>query len=191
MFTGIIEEQGIVQRIEKKKNLLQLTIHAHKVLKGTKIGDSVAVDGVCLTVTAKDHQSLSFDIMKETIIATTLKHIRPAQKVNLERALTMSRHLSGHFVTGHVDGIGIIQKKITKTNYVEYKIAVPASLRRYIVKKGSISVDGISLTVGEVGRNTFSVYLIPYTFKITSLGMKKELDSVNIETDILAKYVLK
>ncbi len=191
MFSGIVEEQGIIEKINKRKNSAALTLKAQRSVLGTKAGDSIAVNGVCLTVTAKQGARLTFDIMKETLCATTLGCLHPGQKANLERALKMNDRLGGHFVTGHVDGVGVIDKKIVQTDYVEYRISVDKSLIRYIVPKGSVCIDGISLTVGEVKRNRFSVYLIPHTLKITTLGTKKESDRVNVETDILAKYVYK
>ena len=190
MFTGIIEEQGTIEKVEKKKNLWRLTLKAKKVLKQTKIGESLCVDGVCLTAVFKTKKTLSFEVMKETLRSTTLQFVNPKQKVNLERALRMGDRLGGHFLTGHIDGMGFIKKMIKKKNEVEYQIHAPRSLMRYIVLKGSIAIDGISLTVGRVRKNVFSVYLIPYTLKVTTLGSKSVADFVNIETDILAKYVL-
>ena len=189
MFTGIVEQQGLVQQVIKRNNLIELVIYAPDT-KGIKNGDSVAVDGVCLTATHKKNKILKFDVMKETIFATTLKNIRFNQKVNLEKTLTMGSPFGGHFVTGHVDGVGVIKEKIKKENYLEYKIAIDPKLSRFIVVKGSICVDGISLTVGKAHKGIFSVYLIPYTIQHTTLGKKKTEDLVNVETDILAKYVL-
>jgi riboflavin synthase len=128
--------------------------------------------------------------MKESLDKTTLSSLKPGDKVNLEQALKFGQRLGGHFVTGHVDDLGVISKKVLRPNYVEYQIKVPKAILRYIVPKGSITIDGISLTVGKVEKDHFSVYLIPYTLKVTNLGQKKVSDKVNIETDILAKYVL-
>ena len=191
MFTGIIEEQGIVRHIQTKKNLLHLDIEAKKIFPGTKIGDSIAIDGVCLTVTRKKQNHLTFAVMKETIRCTTFQHLQPSQGVNLERALKIGDRLGGHFVTGHIDTVGRIKKKIDLENYVEYQIQVPAPLTRFIVPKGSIAVDGISLTVGTVTGNAFSVYLIPHTLEVTNLKHKQVGDDVNVETDLFGKYVLK
>lgn len=191
MFTGIVEEKGIIRAIEHKKNLIVLSITAKKVLKGIRVGDSIAVDGVCLTVTQRRGHLAAFDLMKETIDKTTLKFLRPGSEVNLEGSLRANGRIGGHFVFGHVDCVGIVHKKITKKNYVRYDIAVDKKLSRYFVSKGSVSVDGISLTVGEVRGNIFSVYIIPHTLKVTTLGAKEESAKVNIETDILAKYILK
>ncbi len=191
MFTGIVEEKGVVQSLEHKKNLMQLKVAADKIVAGTKIGDSVCVDGVCLTVTNMRGGTFSFDAMKETIDKTALKYLKPKSRVNLERSLKVSGRIGGHFVFGHVDGVGKIEKKVTLENYVRYDISLDKSLTPYIVAKGSIAIDGISLTVGEVKGKTFSVYIIPHTLKITTLGSKKKPDKVNIETDVLAKYILK
>jgi len=191
MFTGIIEERGKVVKVKKKENLLVLTITAQKVLRGTKIGDSIALDGVCLTVTKIKGREFDVDIMLETIRKTTLQYLRPGDSVNLERALKANGRLSGHFVQGHVDGVGTIEKKISGENYSEYKIVVDKSLSPYLVDKCSVCVDGISLTVGAVKANRFSIYIIPHTMEVTALGMKGKSDKVNIETDILAKYIFK
>ena len=189
MFTGIVEEKGIVQSVEKKNNLFSLSIFANKILKNSKIGDSIAVDGVCLTIVSRRGQTLAFDMMKETIDKTTLKYLKKGSQVNLERSLKFGSRLGGHFVLGHVDGVGFIKKKVALPNYVEFQISMDKKLMRYVVPKGSICVDGISLTVGFVKKNYFSVYIIPHTLKITTLGRKKLLDKVNIETDIVAKYI--
>ena len=190
MFTGIIEEQGFVKKIQSRKNLLTLTIGAKKILPKTKVGDSIAIDGVCLTVTGKKASDLTFDLMKETLDCTTFQFFKMRQQVNLERALRAGDPLGGHFVTGHVDGLGEIKKIVCLENYVEYQIAVPLSLARYFIPKGSVAVHGISLTVGKVKRNIFSVYLIPHTLEVTNIRNKIVGDKVNIETDMLGKYIL-
>ena len=190
MFNGIVEEIGIVAALEHQKNLSVLKVRARKVLKGTRLGDSIAVDGVCLTVTDKKKDILAFDMMRETVDKTSLGRLRHGDKVNLERALKAGGRISGHFVTGHVDDVGRIEGKIAETNYTELSIRLPKGLDKYIVPKGSVCLDGVSLTVGKVQRNSFTVYLIPFTKQITTLGAKKKGDWVNIETDILAKYVL-
>ena len=190
MFSGIVEEPGVVTKIVHKKNLNIISVKVKAVHRGTKIGDSISVDGVCLTVTHKANAVLTFDIMLETIRKTTLRYAQPGTRVNLERALKVSDRISGHFVSGHVDGVGVITDRITKENYEEFWVAVPKQLARYVVPKGCACIDGISLTVGEVGAARFSVYIIPHTLKVTTLGLKNEGDKVNIETDLLAKYVL-
>lgn len=189
MFTGIVEEIGIVEDVQRQKNLIILRVRTKKVLKGIKKGESLAVDGVCLTVTNIKKNILFFDIMRETLLQTTLGYLRPRDQVNLERALKAADRLSGHFVTGHVDSVGVIKKRISRPNYTELRISFKKQLRPYLVTKGSICVDGISLTVGKVAKDFFSVYLIPFTKKVTTLGFKKEGDKVNLETDILAKYL--
>lgn len=190
MFSGIVEEKGIVAGIRKKENLIILSIKAKKVLKGVKIGDSISVDGACLTVTKIKDQVVDFDIMKETIDKTTLKFLKVGSEVNLEGALRINDRLGGHFVSGHIDGVGVIRKRISKPNYEEFQIEIPKPLSRYLAPKGSVSVDGISLTLGEVKKNVFRIYIIPHTLDVTTLGKKRDGDHVNIETDLLAKYIL-
>ena len=190
MFNGIVEEIGIVDALERRKNLSALKVRARKVLQGTKPGDSIAVEGVCLTVTEKKKNILAFDMMRETVSKTSLGQLRRGDKVNLERALKAGVRVSGHFVTGHIDGAGRVEQKIAEANYGELSIRLPKGLGKYIVPKGSVALDGVSLTVGKVGKGRFSVYLIPFTTRVTTLGAKKKGDWVNIETDILAKYLL-
>ncbi len=191
MFTGLIEEQGRVELLERKRNFFVLKISAPKILKGTKIGDSISIDGVCLTVVQiKKPWSLNFEMMKETLEKTTLQNLKRRSLVNLERALKAGNRLGGHFVSGHVDGVGTIQKIIKEKNYVEFRISSNKNLKRFLVPKGSVAIDGVSLTIGNVNSKSFSIYLIPYTLKLTTLGIKKEGDRVNIETDLLAKYIL-
>jgi riboflavin synthase len=189
MFNGIVEEMGVIVSITHQTNLATLKVRARKVLKGTKLGDSIAVEGACLTVTEKKKNILAFDMMRETVSKTSLGQLRRGDKVNLERALKAGARVSGHFVTGHVDDVGRIEKKVAETNYEELSIRLPEKLGKYIVPKGSVALDGVSLTVGKVGKGRFSVYLIPFTKQVTTLGAKKKGDRVNIETDILAKYV--
>jgi riboflavin synthase len=189
MFTGIVEEFGIVDKLTAKKNLMTLRVKADQVTKGLKAGESVSIDGVCLTVVNLKNKVMTFDVMKESLAKTTLGNFKPKQAVNLERALKAGHRLGGHFVTGHIDSVGTIREISKQPNYVAFKITMPSALRRYIVPKGSITVDGVSLTVGEVKQNSFTVYLIPYTLKVTNLGKKKAGDRVNLETDILAKYI--
>ncbi len=190
MFTGIVEELGRVQKLEKKKNLFHLQIKAKKTIAGMRIGDSVSVDGVCLSIVRKTKTTLSFDVMRETLITTTVGTFKVGDQVNLERALKASDRLNGHIVTGHVDHMSVIKDVKEADNYWEYKIRIHKKFKKYIVTKGSICVDGISLTVGAVKKDYFSVYLIPITRKLTTLGFKKKGDKVNIETDILARYLL-
>ena len=190
MFSGIIEEIGIVEQINTSKNLSTLKVRAKKAIKGVKPGASIAVDGTCLTVTGIRNNVFTFDVMRESLLKTTLGSLKIKAKVNLERALLANGRIDGHFVTGHVDAIGVIKDKVTEANYTDLRIGLTKDLARHIVPKGSVCLDGVSLTVGEVKKSYFSVYLIPFTKKETTLGSKKKGDKVNIETDILAKYIV-
>ena len=190
MFTGIIERIGIVKRIETKKNLLVFSIDMGPLAKKVRLGDSVAVSGVCLTVASKMARIATFDLMKETIAKTSLRFLGVGGQVNLELALQAGSRLGGHFVTGHVDEVAVIKHIAHEKNWVALRLGVSKMNHKYFVPKGSVSIDGISLTIGKVGRGYVDVYLIPYTLKITTLGLKKTGDYVNIETDILAKYLL-
>jgi len=190
MFSGIVEEKGVVESVVKKQNLFTMTVKARKVLRGTKIGDSIAVNGVCLTVTKKQAGRVTFDLMKETLESTTLKHARTGKAVNLERALKVNSRLGGHFVSGHVDGVGKLLKIVNLPNYVEWQLQLDKSLAKYLAPKGSVCIDGVSLTIGWVADNSFSIYLIPHTLEVTTFGEKKPGDELNIETDLLAKYIL-
>jgi riboflavin synthase len=191
MFCGIVETTSVVKSLTKKQNLYVLAVARPKIFDDVRIGDSIATDGVCLTVTSLKDGCFSFDLMKETLNATSLKHLVAGKKVNLERAMRAEARVGGHFVTGHVDAVGKITDIRTLPNYVEYRISIPKSLMRYIVPKGSVAIDGISLTVGEVRKGWFAVYFIPHTLEVTTIGKKKAGDEVNIETDLLAKYILK
>jgi len=189
MFTGIIERIGIIKKIETKKNLLVYSIDLGALAKKVKLGDSVAISGACLTVTSKKARVASFDLMKETIEKTSLRSLTVGDRVNLELALQASGRMGGHFVTGHVDEVAVIKGITEDKNWVALRLSVSRANHKFLVPKGSITIDGISLTVGKVGKDYFEVYLIPYTLKVTTLGLKKAGDSVNIETDILAKYI--
>ena len=189
MFTGIVEEKGRIAGWGRRRNLCVLQVASQRVFRGTKIGDSIAVNGVCLTVSKKEKRRLLFELMQETLSTTTLKDLRVGSPVNLERALKATSRFGGHLVCGHVDGIGTIAKIVRKANSVEFQISLEKKHTRFLVPKGSICVDGVSLTVGEVGPHFFSIYLIPYTLKETTLGDKKIFDQVNIETDLIAKYL--
>ncbi len=189
MFTGIIEHAGIVKAIERRNNLIILAIDSGPLVKDIRLGDSVAVNGVCLTAASKKGRVVSFDLMKETLASSSLRDITTGQRVNLELALKADSRFGGHFVTGHVDELGTIKAIERKANWVAITISISAASRKYIVPKGSVAIDGISLTVGKVGRSEFSVYLIPYTLKLSNLNAKRPGDPVNIETDILAKYI--
>jgi riboflavin synthase len=187
MFSGIIEELGRIKKISKQGSITLFEIQANKVLEETKVGDSIAVNGACLTVVKKDIDTLSFEVIPETIKITNLGSLKISDKVNLERSLRIGDRLSGHFVAGHIDCIGIIRKKNYINGNLGFEIAVHAGLMQYYLSKGSIAVDGISLTVASKKSNSFVVYIIPHTLENTTLGLKGPSDKVNIEFDILAK----
>lgn len=189
MFTGIIEYIGTIKKIDTKKNLLVFSIDVGPLAKKVRLGNSVSVSGVCLTAAFKKARVVSFDLMKETIKKTSLRSLGVGDKVNLELALQAGNRLGGHFVTGHVDEVAVIKHIAHEKNWVSLRLGISKQNRKYFVPKGSVSVDGISLTVGKVGKDYIDVYLIPYTLKVTTLGLKKTGDCVNIETDILAKYL--
>jgi riboflavin synthase len=190
VFTGIIEQAGTIKAVRHQKNLIVMDVDAGSLVRDIKLGDSVAVNGTCLTATSKKKSVVSFDLMKETIEKTSLKNFAIGDKVNLELALKANSRLGGHFVTGHADEAGVIKAIEHKPNWVAMTISISAENRKYIAPKGSVTIDGISLTVGKVGKKDFSIYLIPYTLKVTNLAAKKVGDLVNIETDVLAKYIL-
>ena len=191
MFTGIIQGMGAVRRITKKGDDAQLLIDAPLELEDVKIGDSVAVNGACLTVTAKSGHDFTADVSAETLKRTNLRALKTGDRVNLEKALRMSDFLSGHIVLGHVDGMGTIREKNVKSQSIIFGVEVEGALSRYVVEKGSITIDGISLTVNSYDKNRFYVNVIPHTAQVTTLGIRKVGDGVNIETDILGKYVEK
>jgi len=187
MFSGIIEELGELNKISKRGNVTLVEIRAKGILEDINIGDSVSVNGTCLTVIKKESGILGFEVMPQTLRMTSLGGMRIKNKVNLERALKVGDRLSGHFVTGHIDCIGTIrQKKYINDNFC-FEISVPVKSMHYILPQGSIAIDGISLTIVEKRSNTFTVYIIPHTLKNTTLGFKGPSDQVNIEFDILAK----
>lgn len=191
MFTGIIEEIGQVKWIINQVDSMRLTIKANLVLKDIKLGDSIAVNGVCLTVTDYNQDSFSVDIMHETIKVTSLAVIKPGSILNLERALAVGGRLGGHFVSGHVDGIGIIKAVKPYANAIYYIIELDTNLIKYCLDKGSIAVDGTSLTIFGIADNKITLSLIPHTVKNSVLGQKIVGDKVNIECDMLGKYVVK
>ena len=176
MFTGIIEKLGIVKAMRRHKNLIILDVDAGGMAKAVKLGDSVSVCGVCLTVTAKRGKVISFDLMKETIEKTSLKVLANGHGVNLELALKANSRFGGHFVTGHVDETGFIRSMERKPNWVAITVTASKTIRKHLVPKGSVTLDGISLTVGRLGKADFSVYLVPYTLKATNLSAKKPGD---------------
>jgi riboflavin synthase len=189
MFTGLIEEMGSVRSMVRGSKSVRLTVAAIKVLSDVKLGDSIAVNGTCLTVVDFSASAFTADVMPETVDRTALAGLKTGDKVNLERTMAVGDRLGGHIVTGHVDGIGIIQSKRRYDNALIIEINAPEQVMKYIVEKGSIAIDGISLTVVNYSDTAFTVSLIPHTASITTLGFKKEGDPVNLETDILGKYV--
>lgn len=191
MFTGIIENAGAVKRITRKGEDALLVIETSLNLDDIKVGDSIAVNGACLTVTQKMDRSFSADVSVETLARTNLKLLKSGDRVNLEKSLRMNSFLGGHLVLGHVDGLGKIQEKINKANSLQFSVEIDTELGRYIVEKGSVAVDGISLTVNRCEKNRFYVNIIPHTARNTTLEFKKVADLVNIETDIIGKYVEK
>ena len=185
MFTGIVEEIGTVKSLQAGR----LTIAADGVLKGTKLGDSMNVNGACLTVTAIGGNTFSIDVMPETLRRTNLGALHPGECVNLERALAADGRFGGHFVQGHVDGTGRVSSVIPEGEALLMKVAAPSDIIRYVVEKGFIAVDGISLTTTNCDAASFTVSLVAYTLQHTTLGHKKPGDVVNLEVDIIAKYV--
>jgi len=194
MFTGIVEGTGKVEKISKNtknRSAIQMTINLGKHAKGLKIGQSVALNGVCLTVTKLSKSSCIFEMIEETTKKTDLGNLRVGGVVNIERSLKTGDRLEGHFVLGHVDGVGIIKKILKKPKEVQVWFEVPKKLSKYVVKKGSIAIDGISFTVVDIKKTLTSVSVIPHTIEVTNLDTKKVGDKLNIETDILGKYILK
>lgn len=193
MFTGIIEGLGNIVAFDKKtsnRSAAKMIINLGKIAKGLKVGDSVAINGVCLTAVDISKGITEFEMVGETIKKTNLGFLRRGDKVNIERSLKVGERLEGHFVLGHVDGVGIISKIEKQSNQIQIWITIPKELSKHIIKKGSITIDGISLTVVDALKDQFSVSIIPHTMQITNLSYKKVGDKVNIETDILGKYIL-
>lgn len=191
MFTGIIEEIGSVKRVSVGGKSGSIEIAAKKVLEGTKVGDSIAVNGVCLTVTSLGSSSFTADVMAETLRRSSLGSLSVGNGVNLERAMAADGRFGGHLVSGHIDGTGTISKMQKEENAVWVHIQANAEILNLIVEKGSIAIDGISLTVAGVSDSEFSVSVIPHTAKETTLLSKKAGDTVNLENDIIGKYVQK
>ena len=193
MFTGIIEGLGSIVMFDKKtsnRSAAKMKIKLDKIAKGLKIGDSVAINGVCLTAVNISKGITEFEMIGETIKKTNLGSLERGDRVNIERSLKVGERLEGHFVLGHVDGVGILSKIEKQTNQVQIWIKIPKELSKHVIKKGSITIDGISLTIVDKLKDQFSVSIIPHTMQVTNLGYKKIGDKVNIETDILGKYIL-
>jgi riboflavin synthase len=191
LFTGIVEELGEISGRQQSRASIVLIIKGETVMSGLKKGDSVAVNGVCLTVAKILPTAFYADVMPETLRKTNLHALQNGEKVNLERALPVGGRFGGHFVSGHIDGTGKILAEKKEANALLIKISAPAGVMNYLIPKGSIAVDGISLTVVDIGDDFFSVSLIPHTAKYTTLGYKKPGDRVNLEADLLGKYVQK
>jgi riboflavin synthase len=193
MFTGIIEETGVVRSIQPSDKSIRLTVEAGALTRGLKLGDSVAVNGACLTVVGlagrMPRRRMSFDLLRETWSVTNLQYVRPGSLVNLERPLRAGGRLDGHFVTGHVDGLGTITRWDRVGQDHRLEVELPAALRKLMVPKGSIAVDGISLTVAAVLPRGVRLWIIPHTFDVTALRERQTGDAVNVEGDILGKYV--
>ena len=189
MFTGIVEELGTVESVEDQGDAIRLTIRAATVLADAGLGDSIAVNGCCLTVAARTEDTWTADVMQETLDKTSLHGVMPGDRVNLERAVTVDKRLGGHIVQGHVDGVGTVVSRTPSEHWEVVEIAMPAGLGRYLVDKGSITVDGVSLTVVEAGDDRFTVSLIPETLARTTLGFRGPGDRVNLEADVIAKHV--
>ncbi|QED48262.1 riboflavin synthase [Cytobacillus dafuensis] len=189
MFTGIIEELGTVKRAIQNGNTIKLTIQATKIIRDIQLGDSISVNGVCLTVTEFQREEFSADVMPETFKSTSLSSVKEGTMVNLERAMAANGRFGGHFVTGHVDGTGKILNKRKKENAIYIDISIPGSLNHLVINKGSIAIDGTSLTIFGITDQSVTVSIIPHTAKDTILGIKSVGDVVNIEFDMLAKYM--
>jgi riboflavin synthase len=191
MFTGIIEGLGTITAIRPSGEGRRLAITADFNLTGTKIGDSIAVSGACLTAVTLSGGRFEVDVSPETIEKTTLKHAKSGDRVNIERALSLSGRLDGHLVSGHIDGTGQIRHINKKSNAILIGFDIPETLFRYMIPKGSVAIDGISLTINACDKTGFEVSVIPHTAEITTIGLKKIGDQVNIETDMIGKYVEK
>jgi riboflavin synthase len=189
VFTGIIEELGMVVGLEPRGDSAVLVVSAPTVSGDARHGASIAVNGVCLTVVAMDGEQLHFDVMAETLKRSVIGALRPAERVNLERAVRADGRLDGHIVQGHVDGTGVLISRTPGDAWDLVRFGLPADLARYVAEKGSIAVDGVSLTATQVGPDWFEVGLIPETLRSTTLGGKGPGDPVNLEVDVLAKYV--
>ena len=191
MFTGLVEEIGTVLSLKQRETVAEIAIRAQAVLEGVAVGDSIAIAGVCLTVTAFDARSFTVQAVRETLGRTTIGTFRPGKHVNLEHALKAGDRLGGHFVQGHVDGIGTIASIVPVGDGKDFRIAIPGELSNFLVEKGSVAIDGISLTVTAMNPGNFGISVIPHTLSTTTLGGNRVGDTVNIETDILAKYIEK
>lgn len=188
LFTGLVEEIGTINNIHQNGQTLVIAIKANKILSDIQLGDSIAVNGVCLTVTNFSKNHFEVDVMPETFNDTTLRFLKVGSKVNLERALAANGRFGGHFVTGHTDGIGTIRKRSYIENAILIEIEIPEEFNHLLIEKGSIAIDGTSLTIFKSSQNTITISLIPHTAKASILGSKREGEKVNLEFDMMAKY---
>lgn len=191
MFTGIIIEMGEVAALERKGGVTRLSLKSKEVIKDAKIGDSVSINGTCLTIVEIKDDAMRFDLSDETLRSANLGSLRTGDRVNLEPSLRPDSRLGGHFVSGHVDDTGRIKSKIKMGDAFRIEIEVPEKVLQFLVEKGSVAVDGISLTVVDILRNSFTIVIIPHTAQLTTIGFKGPGDTVNIEVDIIGKYVAK
>jgi riboflavin synthase len=189
MFTGIVEEAGVVEKIRAGHRSTELTIRAAKIGRSLRVGSSLAINGACLTVVGSRGGILKFDVLDETLRRTNLEFVRRGSLVNLERPLRADARLDGHFVLGHVDERGKVRRFEPQGKDYVLEVGAPSSVMRYVVEKGSIAVDGMSLTVAGIGRNWFRMWIIPHTREVTNLRARRDGDLVNLEADILGKYV--
>lgn len=191
MFSGIVEGLGTVTEIQSKKDFSKISVDIGKFSEGVKVGDSISINGACMTMINIEGNIVSFDVMVESLKKTDLGDLKVGNKVNIERSLKIGERLDGHFVLGHVDGAGVIEKKEQDGDNCVIWISLPKDLEYGLIPKGSIGVDGISLTIADIKENKFSIWLIPHTLKITTLGIKEKGAKVNIEIDYLGKWVRK
>ena len=191
MFTGIIEEIGKVISIKEKRDLSQISINTQNILKSAKIGDSISINGTCLTITSIKDSFFTSDIVKETIQKTNLKYIKIDDYVNLERSMRSDSRFDGHIVQGHVEGVAVIESIKKDKDSLILKVKVPNELAMYCIHKGSIAINGVSLTIASIEKNHIDIWIIPHTLKCTTFGKINNGDYVNIETDIIAKYIQK
>lgn len=189
MFTGIVEEMGVVKAVERTLAGARLAVLASTVMDDLGVGDSVSVNGACLTVVSRDEREFTVDVSTETLSVTSLSSLAPGAPVNLERAMKIHQRIGGHLVSGHVDGVGAVRSRRQDGNTLTLTIETSKDILRYCIPKGSITVDGISLTINELTDRSFGVAIIPHTAKVTTLGLKQPGDAVNLEPDLIGKYV--
>ncbi len=189
MFTGIVEEVGLVRAIQRRKGYQRTTVEAKRVLEDVSIGDSISIDGACHTVVEAERRSFSFESVSETLERTTLGRLKTGDRVNLERSMKLSDRLGGHLVAGHVDGMGRVLERRRWSDNMVFRIGMQAELAAYLADKGSIAVDGISLTIVSAGARDFTVTVIPHTMEATTIGERRVGDAVNLEVDLVARYL--